>query len=97
MSYHETLRAHRRLEILKLLNATPGYTAGQHILAAAMPKTGVPATADQVTVELAWLAEQGLVSLTTGGGLSTAQITQRGIEAANGLAIIPGVARPSPE
>ena len=47
-----------------------------------------------VRTHLAWLREQGLVSLTDVSGCYVAEITGRGDDVASGLATVPGVKKP---
>ncbi|HIE1992208.1 TPA: ArsR family transcriptional regulator, partial [Klebsiella oxytoca] len=49
---------------------------------------------DTVRTHLAWLSEQGLVSLTDVSGCYVAEITGRGDDVASGLATVPGVKKP---
>lgn len=95
-TFADTVRAARRLELLRLLAEAPRYEANQHLLYSALPSRGIPSNADQVAIELAWLAEQDLVILSEIGIIRLARITQRGIDVAKGLAIVPGVKRPAP-
>lgn len=96
-SWDEHLSRHRRLGILRLLDAAPGYAGNESMLHEAVLQLGVTSTRDQVRSELTWLAEQGLVRTAEIAGLMTATITQRGTEVAKGLVTHPGVKRPSPE
>lgn len=96
MSYHEHLRQERRLVILRLLAETPGYQANAAIIGGLLQRMGVPASRDQVHTELDWLAEQGLVTVEDLGAVRVAVVSARGVDVANGLAIVPGVHRPSP-
>lgn len=93
MSYVQKITEARRLEILRFLSETPGYEAGEGLIYQAITVTG---SADQVAADLAWLAEQGLVTLESPGGYALATITRRGLDAACGKARVPGVARPLP-
>jgi hypothetical protein len=51
--------------------------------------------ADQMRVRLAWLDEQGLITL-LGEQVQVARLTLRGADVASGAARCPGVARPRP-
>lgn len=97
-TFSERLREARRLALLQLLAQTPDLAASAELLYGALPDQGVAASHDQVASDLAWLSEQGLVGLRTIGDTDKvlARITARGIDAANGRAIVPGVARPGP-
>lgn len=97
MSWERHLSEHRRLGMLRILDAAPGHSCNESLLHDAVLSLGVITTRDQIRTELTWLAEQGLVATTELGGLVIARITQRGMEVAKGLTTVPGVKRPSPE
>ena len=61
--YGTTLRKHRRLAILRFLKECDGYAANSSIIRDVVNGVGVTSTTDQVTTELAWLREQGLMVL----------------------------------
>jgi hypothetical protein len=94
MSEHFT--AHLRLTILRLLAGAPGYRANSSIMHSAAVEFGLGASRDQIKSELAWLSEQGAVQTTGVGGLVVATLTDRGLDVAEGRAVIPGVQRPAP-
>lgn len=94
--YGTTLRKHRRLAILRFLKECDGYGANSSIIRDVVNSVGVTSTTDQVTTELAWLREQGLITLADLGGLLLATATTRGVEVAQGIASHPDVQRPSP-
>ena len=98
MSYlDEVFRPHVRLTVLRVLASAPGYCANSSILHGATGELGLRATRDQVKAEIAWLAEQGLVtSIEPSPGLLVAELTERGSDVQAGLAVVPGVQRPSP-
>ncbi|HBD89585.1 MAG TPA: hypothetical protein DEF16_01990 [Gemmobacter sp.] len=96
MSYGVTLQKHRRLAILRFLKDCDGYTANGSIIRDVVNGVGVASTADQITTELSWLKEQGLIALEDLGSLLLATATARGVEIAQGLANHPGIQRPSP-
>ncbi len=93
--YAETLRKHRRLAILRHLEALPEYTSNASILQDVLAGVGLPSTRDQVTTEIAWLREQGFVT-TQGEAFMVVTATARGAEIARGIATHPDVQRPSP-
>lgn len=94
MRYDQRVTEHRRLDILRILAASPQYEASQMLIYQALPMHG---SADQVKADLAWLEEQGLVILHDVGSIRLARITMRGVDASQGLCRVPGVARPLPE
>ncbi|SHO58781.1 VpaChn25_0724 family phage protein [Vibrio quintilis] len=96
MSLQTLLQQDRRLVILRILNESAGYTANESILDAALDAYGHKVSRDMVKTELAWLCEQGLLSLEEIAKTQVAHITQRGIDVAEGQASHPGVKRPRP-
>lgn len=97
MNFADHVAADARLCILQSLEADPGYDLNEHVLAAALQALGHGLSRDRLRGELAWLAEQGLVTVTEVSGIHVARLTARGADAARGRALIPGVARPRPE
>lgn len=93
--YLDTLRRHRRLAILRHLEASPEYTSNAAILQDVLAGVGLRSTRDQVTTEIAWLREQGFV-LAEGESFVVVTATARGAEIARGLATHPDIQRPSP-
>lgn len=97
-SLTKSWREHLRLTILRILAAAPGYSCNEALLHDVLRddwKFG--ATRDQVAAELEWLAEQGLADVVELVGLKIATISGRGSDVAQGLAVVPGVRRPSPK
>lgn len=97
MTFASHLREDRRLVLLRLLSEQKGYRANSSNLHAGLYNLGIVASHDDVTTDLAWLAEQGLVlleSLPEVPGLTIATITSRGDDVALGRAVMPGVRRP---
>lgn len=94
--YLEALAADRRLSLLILLETSPGATANEALLQTALAQFGHVAAADQVRGDLAWLAEQGLVTTRDTAGLMVASLTERGGDVALGRATVPGVKRRRP-
>lgn len=94
--YGDTLRKHRRLSILRHLEAIPEYTGNAAILQDVLRGIGIPSTRDQVITELAWLKEQGFVTYDEPADFLVVTATARGVEIARGLASHPEIQRPSP-
>lgn len=94
--YQTTLRRHRRLAILRHLEACGDYSSNASILTDVLRGLGITSTHDQVVTELAWLAEQGLATVTDTGDFTLATVTPRGVEVALGRATHPEVQRPRP-
>lgn len=98
MTFKTHFASHLRLAILRLLSEAPGYSLNASITADALGSMGLSASRDQVRGEIAWLAEQGLVSgEELAGGLVVATLTERGADVASGRAAVPGVQRPAPK
>jgi len=96
VSYRETERKHRRLAILRHLEQCSEYNSNASILTEVLAGVGLRSTRDQVTTELVWLQEQGLLTLTDHGDFMVATIAQAGIEVAQGLSVHPEIQRPRP-
>ena len=94
--YSETLSRHRRLAILRHLEASSGYSANGHILTDTLRGLGITSTHDQVLTELQWLREQGYAQVEDLGGIILATATPRGVEIATGVTTHPGIQRPLP-
>jgi len=96
MNFDKLLTEDRRLVILRLLSAAPGYAANAFVLREGLAASGHAVSADQLATELAWLAEQGLLSTAPVADMLVARLTPRGADVAAGLAVVPGVKRPEP-
>lgn len=96
MSFNDALQEDRRLVILQLLQNTPEYTLNSRLLASALPSVGHNPSMDALHADLAWLAEQNLVTTRDIPGFHLATLTQRGADVAAGRAVAPGVKRPTP-
>lgn len=101
MALSEILVADRRLCILRFLLEDRDYSLNESLLQDALEMLGHAVSRDAVRAEVAWLAEQGLVTTReagVGGGRSVtvATLTERGADVAKGRAQVPGVKRPSP-
>jgi hypothetical protein len=97
MTFLTTITEDRRLSLLLVLAQTPGYSANAFLLREAIGQIyGHSASIDQVTGDIAWLGEQGLVTARTVGEVALATLTSRGADAAAGRAHVPGVKKPMP-
>lgn len=94
---YPTLHEHRRLELLRLLRDAADYTGHEAWLSSELTRLAFGCARDTLRADLAWLDEQGLIIAQQPGGVWLATLTQRGADAASGLARVPGVARPGPE
>ena len=97
MSYYQTVRKHRRLGILRHLEASSDYTSNASILTDVLDGVGVNSTRRQVITELAWLEENGFVATSANGDFVVVTATQAGAEIATGRATHPEIQRPSPK
>jgi hypothetical protein len=93
--YSDSLRRHRRIAILRHLEASVEYTSNAAILQDVLAGVGLPSTRDQVVTEIGWLVEQGFAK-THGDGFLVVAATLRGAEIARGIATHPEIQRPSP-
>lgn len=92
------LRRDRRLRILRVLHAAPGYVANEPLLRGALHAMGHAVAADRLRRDLVWLEKKGLLKTATGGqGLLILELRERGADVALGLTHCPAVARPWPE
>lgn len=97
MSYQDTVSQDRRLSVLLVLNESPGYSCNVFLLQTAVSDIyGHTASLDQLRTDLAWLAEQGLVTTKTHGDVVVATMLARGVDVAAGRTTVPGVKRPLP-
>ena len=96
MSFQQHVIKDRRLTLLLLLHKSAGYEANEHLLRAALDEFGHAATQDQVRGDLAWLAEQELITVQETAGIRIAVLTKRGADVATGRATVPGVKKPTP-
>lgn len=97
MNYEQKIQEHLRITLLRLLNEDPDYTLNESLLTDLTEDYGFTPSRDKVRTELAWLKEQGLVTLDTGSNLTIAILTERGSDVARGRVTVPGVKRPSPK
>ena len=87
----------QRLVILRSL-AEAGYDANESILDDCLSLYGHNISRDLVRNHLNWLEEQVLVQIERlSNGFMIAKITQRGLDVANGEAVVEGVKKPLPK
>jgi hypothetical protein len=96
MSFRDHMNEDLRLVVLRLLSEVDGYEANSATLQAAVTEFGHRPSRDQVHTQLAWLQEQGLLKVTAVATVQIAALTARGLDVAQGRAVVPGVKRPSP-
>lgn len=96
MSLAQLLTEDIRRAILDFLSQDTGFDLNESIIHAALATLGHNVSRDRLRVELAWLAEQGLLTVHDVVGVQVATLTARGLDVADGRAIVPGVKRPGP-
>lgn len=87
----------RLLAVLSLLKNSQAYQAGAPMLQLALASLGHAVALETVVADLAWLRDAGLTTLRDVGTVHIATLTRRGMDVANGLTQVPGVARPRPD
>jgi len=96
MTFKDYQAADRRLVLLKGLEASVQYRANAFLLRSFADSVGHVVSADTIETDLAWLAEQALLSVVSSGSVTVATLTTRGLDVATGRATVPGVKRPEP-
>lgn len=96
MNFAQFQAEDRRLVILIALEAAAQYRANAYLLRRYCERVGHAVSADLLESDLAWLAEQQLVQREVQDTITVVTATRRGLDAAAGLAVVPGVARPQP-
>ncbi|MGD9539077.1 MAG: ArsR family transcriptional regulator [Alphaproteobacteria bacterium] len=97
MSYRDALSQHLRITILRLLAEQSDYALNESILRDLLKAFAFSPSRDELRTELAWLAEQRLLTIETVQDLQVARITKRGEDVAHARATVPGVRRPGPD
>lgn len=93
MSFKDHVVEHVRRLILEQLEQENDYAQNNVLIKQNLFMSGQALSTDKLLAELAWLEEQGLVTLDTFAGFTVAKLTHRGLDIANGAAQMPGVAR----
>lgn len=96
MGFADLVASDRRLVILRALESDLGYSHNESIIHSILGEFGHRCSRDLVRTDLAWLKEQGLVTLEDVSGIYVTTITQRGVDVATGATMVPGVKRPGP-
>lgn len=87
----------RRLVILRLLSEAQQYELNDAMIQELLDRFAHNVSRDRVRTDLAWLAEQGLVTTAdVAEGVITATITKLGLDVGAGRHVVPGVKRPGP-
>lgn len=96
MAFKQLEQADRRLVLLRQLADDADYCINSSILQKALEMYGHNISRDRLHTDIAWLAEQDLVTYEPLSSVLVVKITQRGLDAARGNSTVPGVARPGP-
>ena len=86
----------RRCAFLRFLMEDVDYSLNTSLLQSALGAIGHGVSRDTVNADAVWLEEQGLVACEDLGGIIVVTLTQRGLDVAEGRAVVPGVKRPGP-
>lgn len=95
-TFAQKLSEERRSALLSTLATMPGYRANERLLHDVVSDAGLPCSRDQVRSDMAWLRDQGLITLQDLAGVYVAQITQPGMDVASDRVKVPGVAPTGP-
>jgi hypothetical protein len=96
MNYAKLVAEDMRLVVLRVLAEDADYSHNEYVLQRMLGRFGHNVSFDRLRSELAWLAEQNLVTTATAGEIWVAKLTRRGADVAAGRTIVPGVQRPGP-
>ena len=80
--------------ILRVLLESAAYTANEYLLHSMVERLGHVVSTDRIHTDLAWLKEQGLISVDDVATVLVAKLQARGEDAARGRVEVPGVKRP---
>ena len=97
MSYASFEAPFRRRDVLVMLAQSGDYTCNASLLRTMLRGRGYAVSTDQLNADVAWLVEQGLVRTREVGGLVLVTAVARGVDVANGDAVVPGIQRLDPE
>jgi len=88
----------RRFYILRLLAKSPDYSHNNGVIQTVLGEVGHRVSRDVIRSDIEWLNRMGLVTVKWVGddAYQVATATERGLDAAIGRAIVPGVRRPDP-
>ncbi len=95
-SFAQLQEEDRRLVIVRVLHDSTDYTCNEYLLVQMVCELGHQIGSDRLRADLAWLAEQGLVTVRDTAGVQIATLSRRGADVALGRVQVPGVKRPLP-
>tara|TARA_R100001039_G_C1758461_1_gene56702 strand:- start:218 stop:517 length:300 start_codon:yes stop_codon:yes gene_type:complete len=97
MSYNDYQTEGRRLCILRILSRRTQFTANEYSLNDELKgEYAHIVSTDRLRSDLAWLEEQDLVILQSPRVAKIVTLTARGSDVAEGVATVPGIAKPRP-
>jgi len=88
---------HRLLTILTLLKDDPDYKIDFQLLQASLKLVGFGVSSVVLMSDLTMLEEMQLISTSNMAGITLAILRNRGVDVADGVTVVPGIARPRPE
>jgi len=94
MNFADFQRGDIRLATLQCLAVAAEYRASDRLIGAYLTSVGISTSADAITTQADWLAEQGLVRIEQHGTTRVLVITERGADVAAGRAYVSGINRP---
>ncbi len=94
MNFAEFQRGDIRLAILQCLAVAAEYRASERLIGAYCSSIGISTSADTITSQADWLAEQGLIRIEHMGTTRVLVIVERGVDVANARAFVSGINRP---
>ncbi|OPX57060.1 hypothetical protein SAMN02745127_02080 [Oceanospirillum multiglobuliferum] len=92
MAIQKLLAEDQRLCLLRSLNDCGG-TANESVVQDCLDAYGHAISRDAVRTHLAWLEEQGVLSLEDLAGCQIATLTERGYDVVEGRCTVPGIKR----
>jgi len=96
MGDFEMKASHRRLAILQVLADDSDYSANDRLLQEMLSLQGFGVSQSLLRADCAWLEEQGLLVVRNLPSCQVVSLRARGVDVANGVTVVPGVARPGP-
>lgn len=93
-SYVNALAEQRRIAILQCINADPDHKLNDALLRSLLMQLDVGVSLSVLHCDLAWLEERGLISTQKLPGCMSIYLLQEGIDTAEGMVAVPGIARP---
>jgi Fe2+ or Zn2+ uptake regulation protein len=92
----DLITENRRLYVLKCLKTSGDYRMSDALLYDLLKRIGIGVSLSVVRGDLAWLEQQSLLSTQKLGDLTIALLRCEGVDVAEGISSVPGIARPKP-